>query len=89
MFGAKKLNGESKPVLCVMSYEDRFKEILEEIETENQSKGAGNSKHNDGNDNLNFHFSRSSLEFGVFTPSYCFYYLIFQPNLVTFESIQI
>lgn len=32
IFGAKKLNGESKPVLCVSGYEERFKEILAEIE---------------------------------------------------------
>lgn len=28
MFGAKKLNGNSKPVECVRSYEDKFMEIL-------------------------------------------------------------
>lgn len=41
MYGAKKLNGESKPVTCVRSYEDRFKEILEEIN--NKEKAEGNS----------------------------------------------
>lgn len=48
MFGAKKLNGESKPVVCVNSYEDRFKEILEEIETGSKTKGEANAQQNDG-----------------------------------------
>lgn len=33
MFGAKHLNGESKPVLCVAGYEDKFKEILAEMQS--------------------------------------------------------
>lgn len=44
MFGVKKLNGESKPVLCVASYEDRFKEILAEIESGTKTD-AGTSSH--------------------------------------------
>lgn len=32
LFGAKKLNGESKPVQCVRSYESKFNEILLELE---------------------------------------------------------
>lgn len=28
IFGAKKLPGESKPIQCVLSYKDRFDEIL-------------------------------------------------------------
>lgn len=47
MFGAKKLNGESKPVLCVSSYEDRFNEILAEIQNEDKSDGADHSQQND------------------------------------------
>lgn len=39
MFGAKKLNGESKPVTCVRSYEDRFKEILDEINNKDKTEG--------------------------------------------------
>lgn len=48
MFGAQKLNGESKPVMCVSSYEDRFKEILAEIQSEDKSGSAGQSQQNDG-----------------------------------------
>lgn len=32
LFGAKQLNGDSKPVQCVRSYEDKFKAILAEID---------------------------------------------------------
>lgn len=32
LFGAKKLNGDSKPVQCIRSYEDKFKQILADIE---------------------------------------------------------
>lgn len=42
MFGAKKLNGESKPVLCVGSYEDRFNEILAEIQSGDKSEATEN-----------------------------------------------
>lgn len=31
LFGAKQLNGDSKPVQCIRSYEDKFKQILAEI----------------------------------------------------------
>lgn len=37
MFGAKQLNGESKPVLCVAGYENQFKEILAEIQNEEKT----------------------------------------------------
>lgn len=47
IFGAKKLNGESKPVACVRSYEDRFKEILAELENEDKTKSTGSSQHGD------------------------------------------
>lgn len=47
MFGAKKLNGESKPVLCVGGYEERFKEILAEIESGTQNESGQLSKQND------------------------------------------
>lgn len=41
IFGAKKLNGDSKPVQCVRGYEDKFKEILTEIESEkHESSGS-------------------------------------------------
>lgn len=52
IFGAKKLNGESKPVLCVSSYEDRFKEILSSINTEDKSNGTGSAQQCD----CKFHF---------------------------------
>lgn len=49
MFGAKKLNGESKPVLCVAGYEDKFKEILAEIQSGEKSETSANpSKQNIG-----------------------------------------
>lgn len=48
IFGAKKLNGESKPVLCVSGYEERFKEILAEIENGETSGEAGNSRQDGG-----------------------------------------
>lgn len=47
MFGAKKLNGESKPVLCVSSYEDRFKEILAEKKSDNQAEKDDTSHQHD------------------------------------------
>lgn len=53
MFGAKKLNGESKPVLCVSGYEDRFKEILAEIQSGEQSESGVGSAQQDGR---KFHF---------------------------------
>lgn len=34
LFGAKKLNGESKPVLCVLGYEPKFREILNDIDND-------------------------------------------------------
>ncbi|KAJ6638470.1 28S rRNA (cytosine-C(5))-methyltransferase [Pseudolycoriella hygida] len=34
LFGAKKLNGESKPVVCVRGYESKFHEILNEIDND-------------------------------------------------------
>lgn len=40
MFGAKKLNGESKPVLCVSAYEDRFNDILKDMNNETQSSDS-------------------------------------------------
>lgn len=43
IFGAKKLNGESKPVLCVSSYENRFNEILAEITNGEESKSISGS----------------------------------------------
>lgn len=46
MFGAKKLNGESKPVLCVAGYEKRFKEILEEIEGDTKTDSGASSQPN-------------------------------------------
>ena len=44
IFGAKKLNGESKPVACVRSYEERFNEILSEIKNEDESKDTSDSQ---------------------------------------------
>lgn len=44
MFGAKQLNGESKPVTCVRSYEDRFKEILDELNNKDKAEGNGSSE---------------------------------------------
>lgn len=32
LFGAKKLNGDSKPVQCIRSYEDKFNQILADID---------------------------------------------------------
>lgn len=46
MFGAKKLNGESKPVLCVGTYEDQFKQILAEIQNEKSAGGASSEQDN-------------------------------------------
>lgn len=50
IFGAKKLNGESKPVLCVAAYEDQFKQILVELESEQKTDSStkGSSKQNKG-----------------------------------------
>lgn len=55
MFGAKKLNGESKPVQCVAGYEDQFKQILAEIQSEGNtgSSTSGEQQHN-GNSLSNF-----------------------------------
>lgn len=50
MFGAKKLNGESKPVLCVATYEEQFKQILADIQSEGNSEStASGEKQNNGN----------------------------------------
>lgn len=31
LFGAQKLNGKSKPVTCILGYESKFREILNDI----------------------------------------------------------
>lgn len=44
LFGSKNLPGESKPVQCVLSYKDRFDEILankEDIAGATQSDQSG------------------------------------------------
>lgn len=41
LFGAQKLNGDSKPVECIRSYHDKFMEILSELKS--GAKGDGNS----------------------------------------------
>lgn len=46
MFGAKHLNGESKPVLCVAGYEERFNEILAEIKSEESTGSVDASQQN-------------------------------------------
>lgn len=48
MFGAQKLNGESKPVVCVSSYLDRFNEILADNKGDNQSENADASHNCEG-----------------------------------------
>lgn len=52
IFGAKKLNGESKPVLCVSSYEDQFNEILSSLQNEDKSISTDISQQKD----CKFHF---------------------------------
>lgn len=37
LFGAQKLNGDSKPVECVRSYHDKFVEIMSELKSSNGS----------------------------------------------------
>lgn len=44
MFGAKKLNGESKPVSVVRSYEDRFNEILAEMNNKDKTEGTSSQQ---------------------------------------------
>lgn len=44
MFGAKQLNGESKPVSVVRSYEDRFKEILAEMNNKDKTEGTSSQQ---------------------------------------------
>lgn len=34
LFGAQKLNGESKPVQCVRGYESKFRDILKDIDSD-------------------------------------------------------
>lgn len=34
LFGAQKLNGQSKPVQCVLGYESKFREILNDIDND-------------------------------------------------------
>lgn len=34
LFGAEKLNGESKPVTCVLGYESKFRELLTDIDND-------------------------------------------------------
>lgn len=47
MFGAKKLNGESKPVMCVAGYSDQFSQILTEIQSDEKTKSSiGSSQKN-------------------------------------------
>lgn len=43
LFGAKQLNGDSKPVQCVRGYEDKFKKILAEIENDKSALSSGNA----------------------------------------------
>lgn len=40
LFGAQKLNGESKPVECVRSYHDKFKEIMSELKSSSKENGS-------------------------------------------------
>lgn len=47
LFGAKQLNGDSKPVQCVRGYEDKFKEILGEIENDNSALSSENATDSD------------------------------------------
>lgn len=42
MFGAKQLNGDSKPVQCVRGYEDKFNEILSQ--SKKREPGGSSSK---------------------------------------------
>lgn len=44
MFGAKKLNGESKPVACVRSYENQFKEILDETNNKDKTESISSQQ---------------------------------------------
>lgn len=44
IFGAKKLNGDSKPVQCIRTYEDTFKKILAEIQNEKQEPDESTSE---------------------------------------------
>lgn len=47
LFGAKQLNGDSKPVQCVRAYEDKFKEILAEIENDKNASSSANASASD------------------------------------------
>lgn len=47
LFGAKQLNGDSKPVQCVRGYEDKFKEILAEIEKDKSASSGENASVSD------------------------------------------
>lgn len=52
LFGAKHLNGDSKPVQCVRAYEEQFKEILSDIKkegkTENDTAGSSSTSTKQG-----------------------------------------
>lgn len=54
MFGRKMLNGQSKPVQCVLSYQDKFIEALAEI-GENPNQHSKQIQYN-GNLNLCTYF---------------------------------
>lgn len=43
LFGAQKLNGESKPVECVRSYLDKFKEIMSETKSSTSNGSLGDA----------------------------------------------
>lgn len=43
LFGVEKLNGQSKPVQCVLSYHEKFLEILKEINSSDAQQKNGTS----------------------------------------------